>query len=219
MNKSARLFTVPGEFGGTARADQAVETIERVPKGSFEFLQRIARTPHGQQQIGQNWAPNQSAPMTAGSETPIKWTLLTPRLANDCHIRHSSRMAADAVNPSLAEPADFAGGLSKRVLRFFKAQMEDWYDVCRRLSAWEERHLVDQPKAEQLTEHERLLDELERVGRWMSLVTQSRDFPDRATADLVAMTLQDLQDRRALWHGNVPKERREEILRAVFHES
>jgi len=152
-------------------------------------------------------------------ESLIKVTPPTRRLASDGNIRHSSRMATDAINPLLAEPADMAGGLSKRVLRFFKAQMEDWYDVCRHLSAWEERHLLDQPAAEQLAEHERLLDELERVGRWMSLVTQSRDFPDRATAELVAMTLQDLQDRRALWHGNVPQERREEILRTVFHES
>ncbi len=128
-------------------------------------------------------------------------------------------MAADVVNPSFAESADLAGGFSKRVLRSFKAQMEDCYDVCRRLSAWEERHLLDQPTAEQLAEHERLLDELEQVGRWMSVVAQSRDFPDRATADLVAMTLQDLKDRRALWHGNVSKARRKEILRAVFHES
>jgi hypothetical protein len=60
---------------------------------------------------------------------------------------------------------------------------------------------------------------LEKVGRWMSLVTQNRDSPDRATADLVAMTFQDFHDRRARWHGNVPKERREEILRAVFDES
>jgi len=38
-------------------------------------------------------------------------------------------MAVDAVNPSLADPADFAGGLSERVLRFFKAQMEDWFQA------------------------------------------------------------------------------------------
>ena len=77
---------------------------------------------------------------------------------------------------------------------------------------------MDTAKAEYLAEHERLLDELEQIGRWMSLVSQSGDFPDRATADLVAMTLQELRDRRSLWHGNVPKERREEILRTVFHE-
>jgi hypothetical protein len=116
------------------------------------------------------------------------------------------------------EPADLAGGISKRVLRLLKAQVEDWYDVCRHLSDWEDHFLLDQPTAERLAEHARLLDELERVGRWLSLATGSPDFPDRGTAELVAMTLRDLKDGRALWHGNLTRERRQEILRAVFNE-
>ena len=116
------------------------------------------------------------------------------------------------------EAADLAGGIAKRVLRLFKAQVEDWYDVCRQLSDWEDHFLLDQPAPERLAEHARLLDELERVGHWMSLTTQSPDFPDRSTAELVAMTLRDLQDAHALWHGNLSRERRQEILRAVFNE-
>jgi len=125
----------------------------------------------------------------------------------------------EALTALVAEPADLAGSLSKRVLRSFKAQVDDWYDVCRYLSPWEDRHLLDEVLPERLAEHARFLDELERIGHWMSLVTQSPDFPDRATADLVAMTLQDLKDARALWHGDMTKEHREEILRAVFNES
>jgi hypothetical protein len=45
------------------------------------------------------------------------------------------------------------------------------------------------------------------------------DYPNHTTAELVAMTIQDLKDRRALWHGMLTPERREEILREVFHES
>jgi hypothetical protein len=119
---------------------------------------------------------------------------------------------------AVAEPAELAGGISKRVLRLVKAQVEDWYDVCRGLSDWEDQHLLDQPGPERLAEHARSLDELERVGHWLSLTTGSSDFPDRVTADLVAMTLQDLKDARSLWHGTLTKERREEILRAVFNE-
>jgi hypothetical protein len=117
-----------------------------------------------------------------------------------------------------AEPADLAGGVSKRALRLLKAQVEDWYDECRRLSDWEDQHLLDQTAPEPLAEHARLLDELERVGRWLSLATQSSDFPDHATAQLVAMTLQDLRDARALWHGKLSNEARQEILRAIFNE-
>ena len=110
------------------------------------------------------------------------------------------------------EPVDLAGGISKRALRLLKLQVEDWYDVCRHLSDWEDQYLLDQPSPERLAEHARLLDELERVGTWMSLATGSADFPDRPTVELVAMTLQDLKDARALWHGNMPRERRREIL-------
>jgi hypothetical protein len=63
-----------------------------------------------------------------------------------------------------------------------------------------------------------MLDELEHVGRWLDRATQSADFPDRATAELVSMTVQDLKDRRALWHGPMTHEQREGVLREVFHE-
>lgn len=116
------------------------------------------------------------------------------------------------------EPTDLGSGLTARLVRYFKAQVEDWYDVCRQLSAWEEQHLIDHPTPEQSAEHTRLLDELEHVGRWLMRATQTPDFPDRTTAELVAMTMQDLKDRRALWHGPMKPEQREAMLREIFHE-
>jgi hypothetical protein len=127
-------------------------------------------------------------------------------------------MTTSAFETSASDSGDFSGGISKRMLRYLKAQVEDWYDVCRGLTLWEERHLLGEPTAEILADHARILDELERVGHWLSLPTQSPDFPDSATAELVQMTLQDLKDRRALWHGTVPAERRKEILRSIFNE-
>jgi ATP-dependent helicase YprA (DUF1998 family) len=79
--------------------------------------------------------------------------------------------------------------------------------------------LVDEPTPEDFREHARILEELERTGRWVALVTQNSDFPDRATAELVAMTLKDLTDRRALWHGTMTPEQREKVLGSIFHES
>jgi len=58
--ESARLFPVPGEFGGTGGAEQAVETIRRVLQRRFEFLQRLARPTQVQQQIGQEFARRQN---------------------------------------------------------------------------------------------------------------------------------------------------------------
>jgi hypothetical protein len=128
-------------------------------------------------------------------------------------------METNVLEPLASEPLDVAGGLSQRFLRSFKAQVEDWYDVCRRLSLWEERRLADEPTLEDFSEHARILKELEITGRWLALVTQNADFPDVATADLVAMTLKDIVDRRALWHGTMTPERREKVLTSIFDES
>jgi hypothetical protein len=128
-------------------------------------------------------------------------------------------VATNVLAPSPAEPLDVAGGLSQRFLRSFMAQVEDWCDVCRRLSLWEERCLVDEPTTEDFREHARILDELERTGRWVALVAQNADFPDAAAAELVAMTLKDIADRRALWHGTMTPEQRERVLTSIFDES
>lgn len=129
---------------------------------------------------------------------------------------HSHRMAT--LRDAALESVDLAGGLSRRILRLFKAQVEDWYEVCRRLPDWEDENLIETSKAERLPEHARMLDELERVGTWMSRVCASPDFPDRATAELVAMTLRDLHDARSLWHGHLTSEQRREVMRVAFNE-
>lgn len=122
------------------------------------------------------------------------------------------------VTDAPGRPADSEGGISKRFLRLFKAQVEDWYDECRQLSDWEDRHLVDQPSADRLAQHADKLGELERVGLWLSSLCRDPDFPDAVTARLVSMTLQDLKDARALWHGTMPHQARQDILRAIFNE-
>ena len=128
-------------------------------------------------------------------------------------------MATETVQAPAGERETPSAGVTARLVRYFKAQTEDWYDECRQLTNWEDAQLVENPRPEKLAEHARLLNELERVGRWLFQTTHSADFPDRATAELVSMTLQDLKDRRAMWHGQqVSKQRRTEILRACFNE-
>lgn len=118
-----------------------------------------------------------------------------------------------------APPASFRR-FSMQAARHLKAQVEDWYDECRYLVEWEDENLVDKPTPERLAEHARLLDELERVGRWLASATRSADFPDRPTGELVTLTLRDLTDTRAMWHGqNLDEKQRKEILKACFNES
>jgi hypothetical protein len=128
-------------------------------------------------------------------------------------------MPSESIIESTQEPGDLVFGVSARFLRHFKVQVEDWYEMCCQLSDWEERHLTDEPTPAGLAQHKRLLDELEAIGRWIAAAARNPDFPDPDTAALVTATLQDLKDRRALWHGGMNSDRRQEVLREVFDES
>jgi hypothetical protein len=119
----------------------------------------------------------------------------------------------------IGNPEEALNSLSRRLQRSFKAQVEDWYDVCRNLSAWENRELIDHPREERLAEHEHFIDQLEQLGRWLEFSAQSGDISEGSTLELIKGTIQDLRDRRALWHGSLNNREREEILRDIFHES
>ena len=118
------------------------------------------------------------------------------------------------------DPEVFAEGLTDRVLRQFKVAAQDWLDVCHKLGGWEDRWLVDDPNPEALGQHAKVLRNLEWIGRVMITVTEDSKFQDRQFAEVIATTLQDLRDRRALWHGSMTAEQREQVLREIFpHES
>lgn len=110
--------------------------------------------------------------------------------------------------------------LAIRAVRQLKSQVENWYEECRALTAWEDESIVDEPESDRLKEHARMLDNLERVGRWLASATSNEDFPERQTAELVVVTLRILADRRAMWHGrNLSEHERVEVLNVCFHES
>lgn len=143
-----------------------------------------------------------------------------PILARSKRAGHSPSMTAGTPTAPVAEPGGSPRRLALRAARHLKAQVEDWDDECRYLTEWEDENLVDEPTPERLAEHTRSLDELERVGRWLASATQSADFPDRPTAELVVLTLRSLADRRAMWHGrSLTEQQRAEILKACFNES
>jgi len=111
------------------------------------------------------------------------------------------------------------GGLRERLQRQFKLQVADWQDTCRELAGWEDRNLVEGSSPEKLAEHAVLIDELEQVGRWLTATANQPGFPDKATTEQIGRTLRDLQDARAMWHGQIQEDLRREILRDCFHES
>jgi hypothetical protein len=129
-------------------------------------------------------------------------------------------MTAQTSAGPVTEPTGSPRRFATRAARHFRTQVEDWYDECRYLVEWENQNLVDTPTPERLAEHARMLDELERVGHWLASATQSADFPDPSTAELVTLTLRDLADTRAMWHGKkLDEKQRKEILKTCFNES
>jgi len=55
-----------------------------------------------------------------------------------------------------------------------------------------------------------------RWGRFLALTTEHADFPDSALKENVAATLQTLRDKIPLWHGQMPKDKADAILKAAF---
>ena len=109
--------------------------------------------------------------------------------------------------------------LAERVVRQLKVATEDWFDQCRLLSEFEERYLMDDPLNEDaLKKHSQALDGLELVGRLISHATEDTQFPDRHFASIVSAMIQDLKDRRAMWHKTLPPDQCARILREAFNE-
>jgi hypothetical protein len=126
-----------------------------------------------------------------------------------------------AATNALSAPAgsSVVGGLQHRLARQFTVQVADWQDTCREMAAWEDAHLVDAPAPSRLAEHAAMLDELERVGQWLAQASGHQGFAEAATIEQIRLTLQDLRDGRAMWHGQTSEPRRRELLRDCFNES
>jgi hypothetical protein len=125
---------------------------------------------------------------------------------------------ASEIAPSQTHP-DLVEHLQHRLVRQFQVQMADWLDTCRDLSDWEDRYLAEPESPQRLSEHAAMLDGLERVGRWLMTAAGQLSADAAATAGQIQFALADLRDSRAMWHGDVPPARKQEILRDCFHES
>lgn len=131
-------------------------------------------------------------------------------------------LTAMSTAPEVVRPGSSAGlvtSLRQRLVRQFQVQVADWLDTCRELAGWEDRYLVESSAADRLAEHAAMLDEMERVGQWLATAASQLGFDANVTTEQIQSTLQDLRDSRAMWHGDVPAPRKQEILRDCFNES
>lgn len=102
------------------------------------------------------------------------------------------------------------------MVRNFRAAVEDWDEVCTALGQWEARNLANAPSPSGKARHSDCLREL---ITWGELVRQSISHPAFPEPDLtrrVDERLRHLQDKLALWHGEMTVADEERILKAAF---
>ena len=116
-------------------------------------------------------------------------------------------------------PADSLGHLEKRLISGLSSAAEEWSEWATALTHWEDEHLLENPPEELLQRHRATTERLLRFGQQLSLAIGSPDFPDKKLVEMVTATRQMLQNKLTMWQGKMTSERRDEILRAVFHES
>jgi hypothetical protein len=113
---------------------------------------------------------------------------------------------------------DYFEKLEARILQEFAEGVAAWGQSVTALAQWEDEHLLEAPNPEALAAHHRTVEKLIAFGRFLALTTEHPDFPDAALKENVAATLQTLRDKIPLWHGQIPKDKADAILKAAFPE-
>jgi len=102
------------------------------------------------------------------------------------------------------------------MLRNFRAAVEDWDEVCSALGPWEAKNLVEAEAEDTKQHHQRWVRELLSWGRVVQRAIDLPEFPDRALAERVNARIRHLEDKLALWHGEMTSAEAERILQAAF---
>src|SRR5207247_667097 len=104
------------------------------------------------------------------------------------------------------------------ILQEFAEGVAAWGESVTALGPWEDEHLLERSTAPALETHRRTVDRLIAFGQFLALTTEHADFPDSALKENVAATLQTLRDKIPLWHGQMPKDKADAILKSAFPE-
>ena len=124
------------------------------------------------------------------------------------------------MDSAISAPEVF-GRLQERLLANFASAAEEWSRCINDLNRWEDQHLlsVDQPPAEKLAEHKRIVERLLFFGQFFAFATARPEFADADTAGMVFATQQVLRDKLQMFHNPMPKETADRILQEVFPEA
>jgi len=108
------------------------------------------------------------------------------------------------------------GNFEARMRRNLRAAVEDWDEVCSALGAWEAEHLTSDEFPSAKEQHRAWVTKLLSWGQLMQQVTKGPGFSDQAIAARVNARLRHLQDKLALWHGEMTRDEEERIMRSAF---
>ncbi len=114
--------------------------------------------------------------------------------------------------PEVAE----LGNFEMRIMRNLRAAVDDWDEVCSALGQWEAEHLIRDEFDSAKERHRSWVTKLISWGQLMQQLTEHPDFADHAIAARVKKRLRHLEDKRALWHGQMTSEEEDRILQAAF---
>jgi hypothetical protein len=123
---------------------------------------------------------------------------------------------SNIVQETLPIEVSHLGNFEARMLRNFQAAVEDWDEVCSALGAWEAQHLTGDDSGEAVQQHRCWVTELVSWGRLVQRATQQPEFPGKMLAARVDVRMRHLQDKVALWHGDMPPAEQDRILQAAF---
>ena len=108
------------------------------------------------------------------------------------------------------------GNFEARMLRNFRAAVDDWDEVCSGLGAWEAEHLTADDPGPATEQHRRWVTALLSWGQLVQRATEQPEFPDRGLAARVNARVRHLQDKLALWHREMTPAEQDRILQAAF---
>lgn len=108
------------------------------------------------------------------------------------------------------------GNFEARMLRNFRATVDDWEEVCSSLGPWESSNLAVRPSEAATKQHLEWVTELLSWGELVREAISHPAFPEPALVNRLDARLRHLRDKLAIWHAEMKPADEERILKAAF---
>ncbi len=117
------------------------------------------------------------------------------------------------------EMPDAVGRFEQNLVADFAQKVEEWSRCRRNLAKWQDENLcLENPPANKLAEHKKMIERLISFGQVFSLATSHPDFPDSELSQQVQANLWVLRDMYQMFHNPMDPAEADRILKEVFPE-